>query len=407
MRKCALPFLSLLVCLFASQALGEAFPLTEEDAAYRRDTRLWQPEKDDEWVYRRPDTPKMSPRRAVRQEAENPDDDRPRRRRGADAPRIAREVPDIREIPSDPEEKPEERARTPRSSGWNFSDRSQRSVPVSRPEPERPVEAAEEPRAIASLDSESGGFNRAVVENEETQPSKPIPAMVRFGLYAGMSNLSAGDAATQDSRQEQALAQNFALGLGIDGRFLGFLGAELDAYYGIAPTVTLTEPNNPDTITKSIKQSGVMANVKAQFALAEGFGMKIGAGYGSLKINHFATRGASVFEASQSLAGPFGTLGLEWLATENVIISIDYARSLSSAGSVVDTTQLQPVDTAISGSYDRIRFGGLYRISPHFLGGLQLNLRKVSSNFTPPAKGTGPTGSESLSQFLVLGMLEF
>lgn len=340
-----------------------------------------------EWMYRRHDAPKYEPK-----------EDKPRR---AKKGRLAPLSPD--ELIVEQALTRETIAREERFSPQPKLEAERASEPLR----ERPRQAARE-RRLAALET------ARTFDTVREEPSSPARAektvQVRLGILGGLSSVSAANANTQNFRQEQALTQNIVFGVTGDVRMMEYFGAEIEGYLGLAPKITLSGADGAET-TKSVKHSGAFFNLKGQFALSQYLKPKFGLGYGVIGLGQGTTANGQETSASQKIAGTFATLGVDVTPTENLLFTLDYARSLGASGTLAtsSTGQADQLTELSSAAFDRVRLSAFYKCAPQIWGGLQFNLRKMASD-SSTAEGSGntsPTSSESFSQFLAVGVIEF
>jgi len=346
------------------------------------------PKEDEEWQFKRPGTPSW-----------NQEDDLPaaRGRKSPKSNEAAPRLPDDeygeveQEIESQERSYAEEAPRAPK--------RSRRPAPkVEEPrefEEERELSSTEEPAAT-----------RDDAENAATPPAESRLFKVRLGVLGGVSNLKSGEAVTQNFRVEQALTQNFFLGGVVDARVGRYFQVELEGFYGIAPDIEITDAQGLNAQIKKLQQNGVFASAMGRLPIGV-ITLRAGIGYGMLSLTHYLTANNVASVAVEKVAGPLATAGLEVQLSEFVTLAADYSRTLSAKGTLTGTTDgVEDVNQDTStASFDRIRVGGYYRFSPRVLAGALFHLRNLTTSLAPH-NTTAPTGSEALSQFMFLGMVE-
>jgi len=350
------------------------------------------PKEDEEWQFKRPGTPSW-----------NQEDDLPAAR-GRKSPKSNETAPRLpNEEYGEVEQEIETQERSFAEEPPRAPQRSRRPAPKVD-EPREPKDFNGEEREISS--TEEPGATSGDAETEGTPPSESRLFKIRLGALGGVSNLKSGEAATQNSRVEQALTQNFFLGGVVDARVGSYFQVELEGFYGIAPDVEITDAQGLNAQTKKLQQNGVFASALGRLPIGI-FTLRAGVGYGMLSLTHYLTANNVASVAVEKVAGPFATAGLDVQLSPFVTLAADYSRTLSAKGTLTGTTDgvadvNQDTSTA---SFDRIRVGGYYRFSPRVLAGALFHLRNLTTSLAPHST-TAPTGSEALSQFMFLGMVE-
>lgn len=343
------------------------------------------PREDEEWQYRRPDTPSW-----------NQPDDIPAAR-GRKPPKEA--VPTQEELGlEDIDDSPPPPPPPPR-----------RKRVVEEP-PQNQEKAFEEDRQLSSTpDPSYQAASRAEPENEAPEdPAPPHQAFrIRLGVSGGVSNLKTNDQNAQAARVEQALTQNLFLGGMLDARFVRFIGIEVDAFLGLAPDVELTDAQGGNAQIKALQQKGVLASLQGVLPLGVVV-PKVGIGYGMVGLTHKHTLNSVLTETNQTVTGVFASLGIDLEVSDVVTLTVDYARSFSAESTVSSFTVGTPATEVKDANalFDRIRVGGFYQFSPRVVGGVIFHLRNLQNNTPANANNTTPTGREVFSQFLFVGMLQ-
>lgn len=291
----------------------------------------------------------------------------------------------------------------------NFADplpAVQQNTPIRRPV-----------RKLASVNPDKYSTMKVKRSARSANPDRETD--IRLGLGAGLSNLSSGDSATQTSRDGQNLGQNLIIGVNADVRFMTYLGVELDAYYGIAPTQTIDLGN--DFVTKKkLQHMGGMFDFKGQLPLYTGsvrWVPKLGLGYGmlSLKQKTDIDSISESVEASKSVKGIYGTVGFDVEPISWLMFTVDYAKSLSASGTYSEKSSTTNVDTKFDGAqFDRIRFGMYFRVDPSVLLGAQYTKRTMSltqenldSNGANASSTVDISNNEAMSQIGATILFQF
>jgi hypothetical protein len=235
----------------------------------------------------------------------------------------------------------------------------------------------------------------------------------RIGLIGGMATASSGYGETSTTRNAYELGKNLLFGLTADLRFMRYVGFELDGYYGLGPTQTVEYAGATEKI--SLTQLGGMANVKGQYPVYTGnvrWVGKLGLGFGYVGLKskyELTSSGTTVNQnTTETFTGPYAVIGFDVEPIREVIVMVDYARSISASGKYkVDGDASAEADLE-GNSFDRIRAGVLVRPIDHFLVGAQYVRRTMNSSTEVNPEDTGAVSSrETLSQFLGTLMVEF
>lgn len=362
-------FLTIGFFLFSAlPAFAESFPPDEEDNS-------WQYSRPSDFEFKHPNSP------------EETESAKKRRRARKEKPRRSEMAYERQQYDRMPDSEPQEET---------LAEETQRLV------------ADEPPRRsykVAAVEPEPAGSSEEKVTAENPQTGSAF--LLRLGVLLGMTNVSSDDQRTQTSRSEQALSQNFLLGLNADVQYARYFGAEVDAFMGIAPAVTIsTTGTNSSERMKSMKQSGALANLKLQYPVSPFFTPKLGVGYGMLGLSQTDEAAGQSSSASASYKGIYAVAGFDVRLSEDFLLTLDYAQSLSTSVGITANTngQVQTVDLT-GGGFNRIRVAGYLKVAPKFYGGLQFTSRKLKE-VGDAAQGASLFG-EGLTQFMAVGMIEF
>lgn len=283
----------------------------------------------------------------------------------------------------------------PVRSNRNVQNPVEKTYPISQPKavPKKAV------RKVASVSDKAtlAKMKKRVFHSENSMD-------VRLGLIGGTSNLSTSDAVTQANRDDQQVGKNIFVGINADVRFMRYWGVELDTYYGFAPTQTIDFGNDFIKKTK-LQHLGGMFNAKAQYPLffaSTHWSPRLGVGYGlfSLKQKSENELISTTTEATESVQGVYGTIGLDIEPSPWLIISADYARSVAASGKYTENTTIDGDTTnqdikLEQAQFDRIRVGVFFRVDPSVLLGAQYTRRTISSS---PTTGSGTPTLSDISQ---------
>lgn len=262
---------------------------------------------------------------------------------------------------------------------------------IQQPQMRKPV------RKIASVSGDRLSTMKVKKGQNAMNPDRDTD--IRLGIGGGLSSMKSGIEATQSYREEQKIGQNIMVNVMADARFMTYFGLDLDVYYGIAPTQTI-DFGNDDVEKKKLQHMGGMFNVKGQLPFYTDtirWVPRLGVGYGMLKLNQ-KTEVESLsetVEASESIKGIYGTVGLDIEPVSWLMIQADYARSLSASGTFNSTSSVGSNEVTLTGAqFDRIRFGVFFRIDPNILLGGQYTRRTM--NFSEDSAASGATSAASL-----------
>lgn len=273
-------------------------------------------------------------------------------------------------------------------------------------------------RRVAAVSDKSYAKVRTRRGSNVMDPDRPTD--IRLFLSGGLSNLASADGGVQDFREQQKIGGNYLVGLGADVRLQRYFGFELDAYYGIAPTQTIVF-DDEDTQKKKIQHMGGLFNLKGQLPTYLGSMRvvpKLGAGYGLMKLKQTTEAPilSDTIEADETVKGIYGTVGFDIEPASWMIISTDYAKSVSGSGSFNIKSATASGDSALNDAqFDRIRFGVLFRVHPNaWLGG---NYIRRSMKFAADESGASATSdvtslldlsnAETISQIAATILFQF
>lgn len=208
---------------------------------------------------------------------------------------------------------------------------------------------------------------RLSAENED-EDSSPTEFTARIGLLGGMSNLKSSD----QSATTEAAPANLFLGLFSDVNLGQYFGAEVEGFYGIAPSlneVTVGADGTTQSETmRSVQHMGGMIDMKVRYALPLGSVTvipKFGIGYGLLSLTAKATTTAGEDSLKQSTSGLYWTAGVDIIPSDSFSLGIDYAASLSASGSATQVTAGASTSRAIEGAgFNRLRLGAYVKVFP-------------------------------------------
>lgn len=243
--------------------------------------------------------------------------------------------------------------------------------------------------------------------------TKEYESSFRTNNKASRLSVMGGLTRTTQEVNYQKLNHNLYLGASFESHF-HYLGIEMEGYYGTA-SVGFSGAGAILNRSGELRQYGVLANLNAELPLTLSkvrFLPKVGAGYGlmdqttSLNVS-VANLSPGINPGSgQSAHGPFVIAGIEIEPYRLFEISVDYARSLATAGRI--SAGVNPINLALSsqnGYFERIRAAIHVRLGNHLLLGAQFIQRVVE--LTSPLNGIGSnlTNRISPAQQHYLGVL--
>lgn len=266
------------------------------------------------------------------------------------------------------------------------------------------------------------------LEEDEDPYSDPSESFIglRLGLLGGISRLSSSDANVQETLSAQETDQNGYVGLLADINVGRYLGAEIDGFFGIAPTMILVDDSNNETEV-SVRHSGMMAHLRAQLPLPLGnFQLTpfVGVGYGFIglkseyaSLTTDSTTGSAGTDMTEesTVKGPYWTGGVMLFPSGSLILSADYSSSFSATADGSNTLNSGGSATE-NGQFSRIRVAGYVRVTPKFLIGAQYIQREmtalsIGTGLAPTAvsedTAAGSMDTRTLKQILGVLMVEF
>lgn len=259
-----------------------------------------------------------------------------------------------------------------------------------------------EPIAKAERKPESYATVRA--QERENYFQRPNVAS-RFSLMSGITDVSS-------SANYQKVNHTLYLGLGADMHFR-YVGVDLDTYYGTA-SADYGALGGALQRSGSLKQYGGLLNVNFEVPLEIPEFLvvpKLGIGYGlmALSLNQDIALGGSTTGVrggyEQFIHGPYVIAGLRLEPFKLLIISGDYATSLTTGGRFNGGVSTVNVEVGSGqGKFERIRAGAHIRLGRHVLLGFQFIQRYL--NVEMPL-GLNANGGLSPKQRHYLGVLSF
>lgn len=238
---------------------------------------------------------------------------------------------------------------------------------------------------------------------------------LQLGLLGGYAYASTNNATEQAQRSDAGFSRNVYVGGVADFRVKRYAGAEIEGFYSIAPSQSVIVRDRvvgtQETDSKSLQQYGGMAHLKGQLPFRVGrvrVEPMLGAGFGTVGLRSASTNAQTDVEKDRNvqLWGFYGILGVEIEPVRRVVLHADYARSLATSGSAVDTVSNADASSRTeftSARFERVRAGAYYRFTDLFMAGGQFIGRRV----TYLAPGETTSTEENFNQFLGLVMIGF
>jgi chemotaxis protein histidine kinase CheA len=258
-------------------------------------------------------------------------------------------------------------------------------------------------RRLASYSDDGGdeGSTRGTVRRRSYKKNVNYD-LFRASVFGGYSPAKMTDSTGTNSSSGGSLI-NYGLNADLQ---LHYFGAEAEVYAGSGKgTVTsIADPTQSSAV--ALKQFGAMAAVKGQlpfYTNSVKWTPKLGVGYGTMSATQTQVSQSDTSTAKTSLSGVYVTAGFDVLPVSWLVLSADFARSLSASGSTnVEQTQVASNSSATlaGASMQRIRVGGDFYVSDHFTLGAHFVQRAFNY-------GSAIGATETQSQILGSLGLEF